>query len=152
MKKNLLQENVKKDLITRIENLSKDAPRHWGKMNVNQMLRHCNEGIKIAYGDIISEANKTSGLMQMMMRYFILKTDVKMPKEKVKTFPEIDMIALNIYPENFDIEKSILIESIKNFPIKKTHPVSNLLGKANAADWARLNYNHIDFHLKQFGV
>ena len=152
MKRNLLQEDAKNEIIERINKLTPESRRQWGKMNVNQMLRHTNEGLQMAYGDIKSEANKANGLKRMLMRYFILKTDMPTPREKAITFPEINMVERGIDPANFSAEKEALIHIVSNFPAKPTAPKSNMLGKMTTENWARLNYTHFDHHLKQFGV
>ncbi len=50
MRKNLLQPEVKEEIISRISKLTPQTQRQWGKMNVNQMLYHTSAGLKIAYG------------------------------------------------------------------------------------------------------
>ena len=152
MKKNLLQEGVKKEIIDRINTLKPESQRQWGRMNVNQMLRHTHDGLKVAYGDIKTEANKTTGIKRALMRFVIMKTDLAAPRGKAITMPEIDMVERGINPENFHAEKEALIQIVSKFPEKPTYHTSNMLGKMNDADWARLNYTHFDHHLKQFGA
>jgi hypothetical protein len=151
MRKNLLQAEVKEEIISRINKLSPQTQRQWGKMDVNQMLYHTAAGLKIAYGDI-KTARKGNWLSKQMMRFFILKTDFPTPKEKAETFPEINTVTLGINPADFNAEKSTLIDLVKNFPVKELHPTSGLLGKMSKQNWARLHYTHLDHHLKQFGV
>lgn len=151
MKKNLLHEEVKSELISRINSLTPASQKQWGKMNVNQMLRHTHDGLLIAYGTIKSAPNGNA-FSKFFMRFFILKTDMATPKAKAETFKEINMVENNIYPENFEEEKVKLMDMIKNFPQKETYHTSALLGKMSTHDWGRLNYTHIHHHLNQFGV
>ena len=151
MKKNLLQHEVKDELVSRINKLSPQAERQWGKMNVNQMLRHGHDGLLIAYGDIKTSA-KGGWAKQKLMRFFVFNTDMPTPKGKAETFPEINMVERGIDPPDFEKEKQALANAIKSFPAKTLHPESSLLGKMTKANWARLNYSHLDHHLKQFGV
>jgi hypothetical protein len=151
MKKNLLQPEVKEEIISRINKLSAQTKSEWGKMNVNQMLYHTAAGLKIAYGEI-KTARRGNWLGKQFMRFFILRTDMPTPKEKAETFPEINTVSLGINPTDFNAERSTLIELVKNFPAKQLHPESSLLGKMSKENWARLHYTHLDHHLKQFGV
>ena len=151
MKKNLLQPEVKEEIISRINKLNAGTQHEWGKMNVNQMLYHTSAGLHIAYGEIITSPNG-SWLKRQLMRFFILKTDFPTPKDKVETFPEINAVTRNINPDDFIAERNKLVDLVKNFPVKETHPVSGLLGKMSKENWARLQYTHLDHHLKQFGV
>ncbi len=151
MRKNLLQSEVKEEIISRINKLSVQSKNEWGKMNVNQMLYHTAAGLKIAYGEI-KTASKGNWLTKQMMRFFILKTDMPTPKEKAETFAEINTVTLGINPADFTAERNTLIDLVKNFPKKELHPTSSLLGKMSKENWARLHYTHLDHHLKQFGV
>src|SRR2546423_1017306 len=128
MKKNLLQPQVKQDILDRIHRLNPASQKLWGKMNVNQMLYHTAAGLQMAYGEITS-APRGNWLSKQLMRYFILKTDFPTPKEKAETFPEINTVSLGINPSDFHAEKAKLEELVKKFPAKETHPLSPLLGK-----------------------
>jgi hypothetical protein len=152
MKKNLLQLEAKEEIISRIDKLTPESLRQWGKMNVHQSLRHLADGITMAYGDIVSKSKSPGWLVQKLMRFVIFNTDMGAPKGKAITFPELDMVERNIQPDDFNAEKSRLVELIKSFPAKPTYPTSTMLGPMTKENWARLNYGHIDHHLKQFGV
>lgn len=150
-RKNLLQPETKQELIERIHRLTPNAERKWGKMNVNQMLRHTSEGLSMAYGDVKSES-RGNIFSRALMRYIILNTDMATPQGKANTFPEINMVERNIYPENFEEEKEKLVQMIRCFPERTTHDKSPLLGKMTTENWARLNYTHMHHHFSQFGV
>jgi hypothetical protein len=152
MKKHLMQDSTKKELTERIHKLHPKSDRKWGKMNVNQMLLHNTEGLKISYGDKKVTMKHPGWLMSKVMRYFILNTDAPMPKGKAITFPEINMVELGIDPKDFEEVKKSLIEEVAKYPAKPTLPVHAMFGKFKNEHWARLNYLHLDHHLKQFGV
>ena len=86
------------------------------------------------------------------MRFVILNTNMAIPKEWADTFPELNMVENNINPDNFEQEKSKLIDMIKNFPQAETYHTSALLGKMTTHNWGRLNYAHLHYHFNQFGV
>jgi hypothetical protein len=152
MKKNLLQPETKEEILSRINKLTAQTQRQWGKMNVNQMLRHNSDAMLQVYGEI-KIAPRDNWFLKQMMRYIIFKTEMPTPKGKAQTFPEVDMVARNINPPDFETEKKKLFDLVKNFPAKpQLHPTSPLLGKMTTEEWARLMYTHIDHHLNQFGV
>ncbi len=151
MKKNLLQPEVKEEILSRINKLTSETPRQWGKMNLNQMLRHNTDAILQVYGDV-KFAPRGNWFSKKLMRYIILKMDMPTPKEKAQTFPEIDMVARNINPPDFETEKKKLYDLVKTFPSKQVQPESSMLGKMTTEEWARLIYTHLDHHLKQFGA
>lgn len=152
MRKNILQPAVKKELVGRIGLLRPNIQRQWGKMNVNQMLLHCTDGIKVAYGDVKVTPKKTGWFHNKMVRYFILYTNVATPKETTPTYPELNMVEQGINPGNFTELKSNLIDAVNTFSYKDTLPVHPFLGKFTTENWGRMMYTHIDHHLQQFGV
>ena len=57
MRKNILQSEVKQELISRIEKLRPDNQKQWGKMNVSQMLTHAQIPLNIASGALVPKPN-----------------------------------------------------------------------------------------------
>src|SRR5258706_10089969 len=119
MKKNLLQSEVRSALISRVEKITSQSPRKFGKMNISQMLAHQNEAFQIAYGEIRPPV-RGSWFLRQLMRGFILRTDLPTPPEKAKTFEEIDQVLKNSSPD-FVTEKEKLLDNIQNFPTKVLH-------------------------------
>ncbi len=152
MKKNLLDTQAKQELIQRISRLKPDSKNLWGKMNVNQMLKHCTDGIAVAYGDVKVTPKKTGWFHNKMVRFFILHTDVQAPKEKTPTYPELNMVERGIDPGNFEQLQKDLIKAVESFPAKQTLAVHPFLGNFSDANWARMMYTHLIHHLEQFGV
>jgi hypothetical protein len=151
MRKNIITPEIKTEIINRLTNLKPDAPAQWGKMNVRQMLRHCSEGFLISYGEIVPSKKMASWPLRKLMRYMILNSETPAPKGKAQTFIEVDQVLKKVDPTDFETERCQLIEIVKNFPSKNTHHTSTMLGVMTPENWGRLNYTHLDHHLKQFG-
>lgn len=152
MKKNLLQPETRAEIISRIDKLTPGAKSQWGKMNVNQMLRHTAYGLENAMGEMPATA-KSGPIMRAIMRFVVLKTDIPAPKGKAETFPEFNTVENGVNPVDFNAEREQLKAILNRFPnASKYGTESPLLGKMSKQDWARLNYGHLDHHLKQFGV
>ena len=150
MSKNLLNPDDKKFILSRIDKLAPNARPLWGKMNVNQVLRHMNDGVRTALGEV-RVTTKSNFFTRTLMRWAILG-GVPPPKGKAKTFPEMDMVERGINPADFTAEVRDLKSSIDRLAIDKTIPINAKLGKFSREDWGRLHYVHMDHHLKQFGV
>jgi Protein of unknown function (DUF1569) len=148
---NIFSTTVSNEVITRINKLSNATPAQWGKMNVTQMLAHCNVTFEFAYEEKHKKPNFFMG--------FILKNLVKgglvsekPNKKNASTAPEF--IIGN--DRNFDVEKNRLIQYInktvqlgeKSFDGR----VSMIFGALTSTEWNNLFYKHIDHHLTQFGV
>jgi len=153
MKKNLLQPETRAEIIARIDKLSPTASARFGKMNVNQMLRHTTYGLQNAMGEMAATGPKTGALKRALMRFVIMKTDMPTPEGKAKTMPEFNTVENKVNPTDFHAEREQLKANINRFPnASKYGAESPLLGPMTKEDWARLNYGHLDHHLKQFGA
>ena len=104
----IFNEDVSNQVIARINQLKADTPALWGKMNVGQMLAHCNVTYEMVYTDKHPKPN--------FILKFILKTFVKgvvvgqSPyKKNSSTAPQFIMKE----DKNFEAEKALLIAHIQ---------------------------------------
>ncbi|MEP7234379.1 MAG: hypothetical protein ABI778_03695 [Ignavibacteriota bacterium] len=153
MKKNLLQPETRKEILSRLDGLTPESKGKWGRMNVNQMLWHTNHGLQIALGEVTTPSSKANVLTKTFMRFVILNTNIPAPEGKAKTFDEIDTVELGINPSDFQAEREQLKNTINRFVgATKVAPESALIGKMSKENWGRLNYGHFDHHFRQFGA
>ena len=149
--KNLLDPNVKQEIIKRIDSLTPNAKAQWGKMNVNQGLRHMTMAFDIGNGLLNPTVVKAPPMPKWLMKYFLL--NMKPPKARAETFKEINMVANNIDPKEFETEKNNLKKKIEELSPDAFYISENKLGgKFTKEDWGKLGYNHTDHHLRQFGA
>ncbi len=135
-------------MITRINKLSSETKAVWGKMTVDQMLKHTNEALIVAFGENTIKVNFLMRLLGKMMKNKVFNAEFR---KNSPTAPEF------IFKENYDFEvaKKELIANYSRFAkghesIKITnHP---FWGKMTFEDWDKLMWNHVDHHLRQFGV
>ncbi len=135
-------------IIARINKLSPESQAVWGKMSVDQMLKHTNEAIIVAFGENEVKVNFIFRILGRMMKSKIFNSEFKKNSPTAKEF---------IFTDKYDFESS-KNELIKNFSrfteghqsIKITH--HPFWGKMTFEDWNKLMWNHIDHHLRQFGV
>jgi len=132
----------------RINKLTPDTPRKWGKMTVDQMLWHCNSGIDAALGKTEHEEVRMP-LPRFMMKFIVL--NLPWPKG-APTHP--DWIAGE--RRNFGAEKARALALLDEFTNKGLDWTgwgpSPAFGKMNGAEWTQLQAKHWDHHLRQFGV
>jgi hypothetical protein len=151
--KNALIEEYKQELIDRVNSLTTESQRLWGKMNIDQMVLHCAGQIRMSLGEIDTK----------FVGSFFSKTIVKklvlwgmpIPKGKIETVNELRQSKNDLDAGNFENSKKILIELIEKFGNsiesnpKYEHPA---FGKLSRSEWGKLVYLHTDHHLNQFGV
>jgi hypothetical protein len=137
-------------LVQRLEKLTPQSQACWGKMNVSQMLRHCQKPMEVAEGKLKLKRNLISLLFGKMAKKSMLKQD-----EFKKNLPTVPAFKSEETPE-FDSEWNLLVSLVKKFGEKgpqvlatKKHP---FFGEMTEEEWGVLNYKHLDHHLKQFGA
>jgi hypothetical protein len=149
--KNLFDLKAKEEILARIDKLKPQSKALWGKMNVNQGMRHMNMSFDIATGKIDPNADNAPKIPKWLFKIILL--NMKPPKEKAETYKEMNVVANGINPPDFETERINLKIAVEHFfNAERLVPENKLGGKFNRNDWGKLNYNHTDHHLRQFGV
>lgn len=135
-------------VIARIESLTPSSKAIWGKMSVDQMMKHTSAAIEIAFGEKSLKINFLVRLLGRMMKNKVFNTEFK---KNSPTAPEFTFKE----KYDFDATKKELITNFSRFAsghdaIKVTD--HQFWGKMTFEDWDKLIWNHIDHHLRQFGV
>ena len=146
----IFDKNNNDALIRRIHLLNENSKPLWGKMNVSQMLSHCQAPIDLALGNIEIKSNFVLGILGRLFKSKILNTG----KFKKNSITLTEFSRSDSY--EFEQNKIALIKKISTFAvlgnesIKRTkHPI---FGKMSYEEWDKLQYMHLDHHLRQFGV
>lgn len=137
--------------IDRINQLKSESVPLWGKMNVSQMLAHCNVTYEMVYDNIHP---KPSGFMKMILKLLVkskVVNDVPYSKNG-QTAPQFIIKD----DRNFEFERGRLIDYItrtqelgeKAFDGKESHS----FGKLSSKEWNNMFSKHLDHHLNQFGA
>ncbi|QCX01094.1 DUF1569 domain-containing protein [Aggregatimonas sangjinii] len=143
----LFDTNTYEQVLKRIDNLSEDSERQWGKMTVGQMAWHCQFPFKIGV------KNKKEGNGNLFVKLFFKKSmyNDKPWRKNLPTAPSLKTKE----DKNLEIEKSKLKQLVTDFHQCKTrtdwnpHPI---FGKLTHDQWGMMQFKHIDHHLTQFGV
>jgi Protein of unknown function (DUF1569) len=147
---NIFTQKDNQEILDRIEKLTANSQRLWGKMSVSQMLEHCQKPLEVATGSLELKRSFIGFLFGKIAKKVFLGNkplSKNMPTDKdfiIKTDPD------------FKTQKSILVNYIIDFGKKgssiisiKIHP---FFGEMTQDEWGILTYRHLDHHLKQFGV
>ena len=145
--KNLFDTTSKQEIIERINKLSPQSQAQWGKMNVSQMLAHCQMPLGVATGANKLKRNFILSLIgPLFKKQLYNETPFKRSLPTDKSFIITD-------PKEFQTEKQNLIDMINSFSEKtmsgEPHP---FFGKMNKEEWSKGTWKHLDHHLQQFGV
>ena len=145
--KNLFDPAVKQDIINRINKLTPDSKALWGKMNMGQMLAHCQMPIGVADG-----THKLKRTLFGKLVGPLVKSMLYNEKPFKRSLPT-DKSFLMTDPKDFEKEKQKLLAMVSNFTeaniVNETH---TFFGKLTKEQWSNGTWKHLDHHLQQFGV
>ena len=145
--KNLFDTTVKQEIIDRINKLTPQTQRQWGKMDAAQMLAHCQMPLGVAVGKHKLKRNFFLSLIGPLF-----KKQLYNDKPFKRSLPT-DKSFIMTDPKDFEKEKEGLLQMINSFSEStmsdEPHP---FFGKLTKEEWSKGTWKHLDHHLQQFGV
>lgn len=139
---------IRQSILDRIDRLTPTSQRQWGKMRVDQMLRHLNAAMEMTLGRLEAKP-RAIGIPRPLLKLFVFH--MPWPKGKAPTAPEL--IAADSY--EFESERGRLKQLIGEVAARETHGIWQhhpAFGPLTGTESSRLQYRHCDHHLRQFGV
>jgi hypothetical protein len=149
--KNLFEPAAVKEVKERMARLRPDSERLWGKMKPAQMLAHCSAAIGMAVGETRPPRILLGRLLGRMAKKSLITNGTPMRRNSMT-----EKSVLVTDERDFAAERQRLRESIDRFAaggpgICTKHP-HFFFGPLTPVEWAVLMYQHLDHHLRQFGV
>lgn len=148
---NVFTIEVSDTLTNRLNNLKDNQAANWGKMDVAQMLAHCNVTYEMAFDE---NFKKSSPFLRFILKNLVKKGLVNDQPLKKNSSTATEMVIKTA--KKFDEEKSKLISHLQktvemgeSYFDGKDHPGFGVMTKR---EWNNFYYKHLDHHLTQFGV
>jgi len=133
----------------RLAALPPTAARHWGKMEVAQMLAHCSAALEVGAGD----RPRKQALIGKVLAPFV-RASMLGDKPFSRNSPT-DPTFVITDSRNFVREKERLLELIGRFcaggAAAAGGQMHSFFGRISGEQWGTLMYKHLDHHLAQFG-
>lgn len=152
VKKSLHNPECFEEIINRIHLLDKNSRALWGKMNVCQMMRHCNHVLQVPLGKIkLPEINRLFAMVGKITKWEIQLFNNGIPRN----MPTFQKLIIN-FECDFEEEKENLLQTLEEY--STCYKNNNLPGRhvlfglMKEKDWGFLEYKHLHHHLKQFKV
>lgn len=148
---NLFDPKTLDHFIGRINSLSNTSQRQWGKMDVAQMLNHCQKPFEMVDERLKPKTNPVFKFLfgRSAKKEMLTKDGFR---RDLPTFKELRV------SEQLKIEeeKKKLIEAIQQFHRKGESSITakqhGLFGEMSTSEWNLLITKHLDHHLKQFSA
>ena len=149
--KNLFEEARVEEVKERMALLRPDSKRLWGKMETAQMLAHCSKGFEMATGKISPPRILIGRLLGPWAKKSLI-----VKGEPMRRNSPTDKSVLVTDDRDFVVERRRLLESMDCFiaggPAVCTKHPHFFFGPLAPVEWAALQYQHLDHHLRQFGA
>jgi hypothetical protein len=146
---NLFEPATAVGILSRVDKLQPSTQARWGKMNVSQMMAHCQAPFEVFFAEKDMK-RKLPGILFGK----IAKKKLFSDKPWSHSLPTDPKFVIKNQPE-FQSEKEKLINLINRFATegyKTTEKLHPFFGRMSAQEWALFHYKHLDHHLQQFGV
>ncbi len=134
------------EITERIQALRPESPRQWGKMSVDQMVWHVNQGLLQSLGQLQCAPKPVP------LRFITKPLVFAMPWPKgAPTFPEFVAVS----ERDFGREQGRCLQLVDDFgrrDLRSSWPTHMAFGPLRGEEWSRLMYKHMDHHLRQFGA
>lgn len=149
MKKNILNQETKAEIINRIKKLTPHAERAWGNLTINEMMFHCSKVTNLILD--AKPSNTKAGLKQRFIKLMGLHIIKHFPKG-VQT--ESKYLKTKDDNLSFEEEQNNFIQTIERAADYKQdiYGSHSLFGPLNTKEWRRFLWMHTDHHLRQFNV
>lgn len=140
------------EYINRINNLTPETQRKWGKMSVDQVLAHLNVAYDLTFTP--EKFPKPSFIAKFLLSRFVKsKITNEIPyKQSLPTSP----VFIIADERNFEEEKAKLIgniQRVQQLGREAFEGKENInFGKMTAQCWNNMFAKHLNHHLDQFGV
>jgi len=137
----------KTEFTNRIISVTQDDKPAFGVLNVNQMIAHCADQFRMAFGEVPGLYRQDVDMKKLM--------EMSARGESLPTVDGLDQaLGQGTKPTTLENDKKILIEYIeKYFNTSDDYPFHfhPFIGEMNKEKWNRLVVHHLNHHLKQFG-
>jgi len=149
--KTLRDPETQKEILTRLDGITPESKRRWGRMTAHQMVCHLSDSFRGVLGDFPVSPGP-GPLPGPILKFVALRMPIRWP-HNVQTRPEVDQQIGGTRPAEFAADVAALKSAFHRFvsnprAIGSSHPI---FGPMSEFDWMRWGYLHMDHHLRQFG-
>jgi hypothetical protein len=145
----LFDADTRAEILDRLGRLRPDATRSWGTLSAPQVVIHCVDTFDHTFG--IKDVEPPNAFVQSaLVRWFVIDSPLPWPKgvRSVSQYFESE-------PHEFGEDLAKLRSCVERFAQGASGGAwgrSPMLGRLSPDQWARLQYRHLDHHLRQFGL
>ncbi|MFN0215197.1 MAG: DUF1569 domain-containing protein [Saprospiraceae bacterium] len=148
--KNLINYTDREAILARIQTLTSQNTRKWGKLTIEEILPHMTDPFRAAMHEKTGTPQKSplyNSMLGKAMRNFVPWP--KAAPTDPSFLPGTGMTA----PTSFEQDKQTLLLTIHRFAnFDRPMAEHSVFGNMNHQAWGRLMWRHLDHHLRQFSA
>ena len=140
------------ELLSRLDALSTESERKWGRMTPHQAVCHLSDSFKAILHDR-PLVLRPPDLRRRVVRFVAFTSPVPWPKG-VQTSAKVDAEKGGTPPGDFETDVAELKELLARYVASdgRTLEPHYVWGAMSRGEWGRYGYRHVDHHLRQFGA
>ncbi|GLB48814.1 DUF1569 domain-containing protein [Neptunitalea lumnitzerae] len=147
--KSIFENETYSEIKERLDKISPDQKAIWGKMNVTQMLAHCQKPIELTLGKTtLKKPNFLMGLLLKSMNSSLYND--KPWKKGLPTAKEFTMTNTDEFLVEKEKLKTLIEEIHSRKDSNESFPVHPYFGKFTKEQYGMMTYKHLDHHFTQF--
>jgi hypothetical protein len=146
--KSIFDQETRSEIIRRVDALQSGAGALWGKMTVNQMVRHCTRCEEYYFGNLQMKRSFLGRLIGRMAIKNLLKDDGTMLGRNAPT-GTVFRVAENV--QDLDAEKQKWKAALERYASYDRASFNHwFFGRMTREELGAFIYKHCDHHLRQF--
>jgi hypothetical protein len=136
----------RESILQRLRQLRPSTRPRWGTLTAPRMLCHLADQLRISLGDLPVQRVDTLP-RRTLLKWLVVYSPLRPPPGKIETAPEMLTTAPTTWEEDMAQVES-LVARLAATPTTGVHPS---FGPLSHGGWGRLEWKHLDHHLRQFG-
>lgn len=149
--KSIFEQEVRQELLDRIQLLQATSQANWGKMNVYQMAKHCNIWNEWVLG--IGQQHYKQEFLGKLFGKWALKSNTKDDRPIGKNMPAGKSFLTKTKEGDLMKEKALWQQYITDYAhFANERFVHDFFGQMSKEQIGVFAYKHFDHHLRQFGA
>ena len=147
----LRSEKNRRALAERLQKVTPETRAQWGSLDAPKMMGHLRDSLDAGLGKLQVARHGPAAFRRFPLKHLAIYV-VPMPKS-AKAAPELLARGVGDSPLDFEEERRQLLAGMERMAAmpKGSGPEHFLFGSMSYDQWNRLNWKHIDHHLRQFG-
>jgi hypothetical protein len=137
-------------ILRRLDALTPESARQWGKMDAAQMLAHCSAALEVGTGDRPLERSLIGRIFGPFVRSSMLGD--KPFGRNSPTDPSFVVRDRRDFAREKERLRSLIHRFCERGPEEAARQTHSFLGSLTGEEWSALMHKHLDHHFGQFGA